>query len=214
MRASVPSSRVRALARRVGPPVAVVALVWTACAGRVLVLSRPVQSPDAIVSLASHEWERLPAAAAAAVRFPSAHVLLTLPSRITVYNCHDCSHRVARLVGAGVSASRVRILPLNVGGTRGEAEASRNEVVRARFKRVLVITSPYHTRRTLAVFRSAFSGTGVEVGIEPASRYSQARPWLWWTALYDIWYVTYEWAASTYYALRYQIWPVLDFAPA
>ena len=148
------------------------------------------------MSLASHEWERLPAAAAAARRFPSAAVLLTQPAKVSVYNCHDCGHRVDRLTADGVAASRVRILPLSLGGTRGEAEACREEVLGPGSNGSSSITSPYHTRRALAVFRRAFADTGVEVGVEPASRFSQARPWLWWSGLYDIWYVTYEWAAA------------------
>ena len=72
-------------------------LAWVSVAGRVLVVSEPVVSPDLIVSLASHEWERLPAAAAAARRFPSAAVVLTRPPAVTVYNCHDCEHRIERL---------------------------------------------------------------------------------------------------------------------
>ena len=59
-------------------------------AGTALVVSRDLDSPDAIVMLASHEWERLPAAAALARRHPGAVVLLTVPVAVTQYNCHLC----------------------------------------------------------------------------------------------------------------------------
>jgi hypothetical protein len=44
--------------------------------------------------LASHEWERLPAAAALARRYPDALVLITVPRVVNEYNCHRCDERV------------------------------------------------------------------------------------------------------------------------
>ena len=192
---------------RVLSPLVTLFLVWAAFAGRLLVLSHPVAQPDAIVSLASHEWERLPAAAAAAARYPSARVLLTLPTAVSIDNCHDCANRVHRLKVMGVDSRRVEVLPLTIEGTRGEAAACRRFALSNGVTRLLVITSPYHARRSLAVFSKGFAGTNVQVGVEPASTYSQARPGLWWAARYDLWYVAYEWAALAYYGLAYDTWP-------
>ena len=68
----------------------------------------------------------------------------------------------------------------------------------------MIVTTPYHTRRALAVFRSVFDGSGVEIGMAPASE-SPARPGRWWTTPYDRWYVAYEWAAIVYYAVKYRV---------
>ena len=133
-------------------------VLWGYYAGRLLVVAIPVGEADAIVSLASHEWERLPAAAAAAARFPKALVILTLPTRVTIRNCHDCPNRVARLVRAGVAADRIRVLPLTAEGTLGEARACAEFTRRAGLRSVLVVTSAYHTRRALAVFRHELTG--------------------------------------------------------
>jgi len=202
--------RPRRLAVRVIASIVAVAAVWASVAGRVLVLSLPIAEPDAIVSLGSHEWERLPEAADAAARYPSALVVLTQPREVTIYNCHDCAHRVDRLVAAGVAASRVRMLALTSDTTRGEANACRRFADQTPIRRVLLVTSPYHTRRALAVFRDAFAGTGIEVGVEPATAYAKARPALWFTTAEDSWYVAYEWAALVYYGLRYGIPPAFD----
>lgn len=180
-----------------------------AYAGRFLVVSRPVAAPDAIVSLASHEWERLPLAAELAQQHPAAVVLLTLPQVPSIHNCHECGRRVDRLVAAGVAADRIRIVPLSGGGTYGEAEACRRFASQVSVKRLLIVTSPYHTRRALAVFRSVFSGIATEVGIAPASSYSAAQPRRWWLSAYDLWYVSYEWAAMPYYMLRYGVTPLV-----
>jgi len=174
-------------------------------AGSALVVSEPLASPDAIVSLASHEWERLPAAAALARQYPEALVVLTLPQPITEFNCHDCVHRAERLARAGVEARRIRVVPLTAPGTYGEAVATRALVTGQHLRSVLIVTSPYHTRRSLATFRTAFDATGVAVGVVPASATSPARPDSWWADPYDRAYVRYEWAAVLYYWMRYGV---------
>jgi len=181
----------------------VVALLVLALAhaGSALVVSKPVPQPEAIVSLASHEWERLPAAAQLAARFPRAAVVLTVPREVTKYNCHDCGNRVHRLELAGVAKERVRLVPLEEGGTYGEALAVRRFLEMAGMRRVLVVTSPYHTRRSLATFATVMTPVGVQVGIEPAAASSHANPSWWWALPDDRAYVPYEWAAIVYYGV-------------
>lgn len=174
-------------------------------AGTALVVSKQLAKPDAIVSLASHEWERLPVAASLASRFPQALVVLTLPARVNGFNCHDCANRLHRLELAGVPTDRVRVIPLKEGGTYGEALAVRRFVVGTQLKRVMVVTSPYHTRRSLATFSAALSPIGIAVGIEPATAMSPAKPDRWWLTAYDRAYVRYEWAGIAYYALRFRL---------
>jgi uncharacterized SAM-binding protein YcdF (DUF218 family) len=174
-------------------------------AGTALVVRSPVASPDVIVSLASHEWERLPAAVAQAQASPDALVVLTVPKEVTPYNCHDCAHRPERLIAAGVEMARIRQIPLTAGGTYGEALAMKAFMGEHVLHRLLVVTSPYHTRRSLATFNTVFAGTPVTIGVVPASRTSPARPEAWWWSAYDRAYVRYEWAAIAYYQLRYDV---------
>jgi uncharacterized SAM-binding protein YcdF (DUF218 family) len=174
-------------------------------AGTALVVSRPLSDPDAIVSLASHEWERLPVATEIATQNPHALLLLTLPQMPNEYNCYDCGGRIGRLERAGVAKDRIRVLPLTSGGTHGEAIAVREFARRTPIRRLMIVTSPYHTRRSLALFRNILAGTGTAIGITPASATSRARPDQWWRTPYDRWYVRYEWAAIPYYFVRYGV---------
>ena len=185
-------------------------------AGTALVLERKLEHPDAILSLASHEWERLPAAAQLARTNPSALVILTLPQPSTPHNCHDCNGRLDRLQRMGVPPERVRIVPQAPAssGTYGEALAARSFARRTPIRRLLIVTTPYHTRRALAAFRSVFQGSGVEVGIEPAVASSPARPERWWETPYDRAYVAYEWAAIVYYAFNFRVAPWLGAEPS
>jgi uncharacterized SAM-binding protein YcdF (DUF218 family) len=191
--------------------VSAIAALACALAGRVLVLRVPQEAPEVIVSLASHEWERLPEAAAAAVQAPAAVVLLTVPTQVNTRNCHDCEHRVDRLVRLGVSKDRIRVVALTREGTLGEALACRDFLQTIHARSILIVTTPYHTRRAYSVFVHELRGTGISVGVQPATRFSAARPAFWWAAPFDRWYVTYEWTASVYYALRYGIWPSREF---
>jgi uncharacterized SAM-binding protein YcdF (DUF218 family) len=180
--------------------------IWNA--GLALVVTSSLSRTDAVVSLASHEWERLPMTARLAAENPGALVLLTLPQPSTPFNCHDCANRVDRLRHLGVDPSRIRIVPLTAGGTYGEALAVFTFARQTPMRRLVVVTSPYHTRRALATFRDRFAGTGIEVGVQPASATSPADPARWWRRPYDRWYVRYEWLALAYYAVRFGVDPL------
>lgn len=195
-------------ARRVASSVALLALalfvtvlLW---AGTALVRVVPLASPDAVISLASHEWERLPAAAQVARAHPASVVILTQPPSVTEHNCHDCANRVAWLARLGIPPERVHVVPIEPGpGTYGEAVACRRFAAAHGIRRLLVVTSPFHTRRALATFRDVFEGTDVEIGIRPAAETSAADPPSWWRTPYGRWYVAYEWAGIAYYAWKF-----------
>ena len=121
-------------------------------AGTMLVVNAPVAAPDAIVSLASHEWERLPVAARLACQFPKSRVILTLPPYSSRNNCHDCSNRVETLVTYGIKRNRIAIVPIKQSSTYGEALAVRDYMRGAGLRSLLIVTSTYHTRRALATF--------------------------------------------------------------
>ena len=189
----------------VGGVVAVVAWL-VSMAGSALVVRRATPDADALVVLGSHEWERLPVAARIAASQPAAVVLLTEPRQPTVSNCHLCGQRVSWLGALGVPTERVAVLPQHVRNTYDEAVAAREYSTLHRIRRLLVVTSPYHTRRALSVFRNAFKGTDVKVGIYFDE--SVATPAQWWLHPYDRAYVAYEWAALTWYAVRYGVNPL------
>jgi uncharacterized SAM-binding protein YcdF (DUF218 family) len=174
-------------------------------AGVLLIVSRPIHDPQAIIVLASHEWERLPEAARAA-RGNDAILLLTLPVTIEQHNCFECGKRIQWLSRLGVPETRVKVLRHRVTNTYDEAVAAREYVLAQRFRRLLIVTSPYHTRRSLATFDSVFGGSATEIGIV-AARDSPANPARWWSTAYDRWYVRYEWSALTWYALRHGVDP-------
>lgn len=168
---------------------------------------RDVSDPEAILVLASHEWERLPQAAARARQTDTATILLTMPRVVTEVNCHRCAERGEWLAHLGVEPGRIAVLPRRGENTRDEAHAALEFCRQQGVKRLLVVTSPYHSRRALATFDHVFEGSGIQLGVQPSSGYSSAVPERWWSAAYDRWYVRYEWSAVVFYFVRYGIAP-------
>ncbi|MBA3884195.1 MAG: YdcF family protein [Acidobacteria bacterium] len=184
---------------------ALVAAWPLAHAGTALVVEHDAGPPDAIIMLASHEWERLPAAAALARRYPEAVVLITVPRVVTVYTCHRCDERVDWFEAEGVNRERIRQLA-GAANTFDEAVLAREHAAQEPFERLAIVTTPYHTRRALATFRTIFAGSGISTAAVPASP-AQGRPERWWATPYDRYYVRYEWAAILAYWARHSVPP-------
>lgn len=70
---------------------------------------------------------------------------------------------VKRLAAYGVPASATEavVVPERFWGTYSEAQVVSGIVVRRQFKRLLLISSPHHTRRVRQCFRSFLPGQGV-----------------------------------------------------
>jgi uncharacterized SAM-binding protein YcdF (DUF218 family) len=180
---------------------AAAALAAALLAPQPLIVREDLDRPDAIVVLASHEWERIPAAADLARIHASASVVLTVSRQFSEVSCHLCGERPRWLNHLGVDGGR--IVEVEIGpedDTRGEAVAVTAEARRRGWSRLLVATSVYHTRRALWTFRKA-AGQGVEIGMTSAQGHSKLRPALWWASVEDTWYVGYEWAAMVKYAV-------------
>ena len=176
--------------------------------GAMLVVSEPVEHPDAIVVLASHEWERLPVAVQLARRHPAARLWLTQPAQVTEHNCYECAQRLDWLKAEGIDPQRVTVLPKRVVNTYDEAGATAAFVSEQPINQLVIVTSAYHGRRALATFRHVFRQTGVHTHIGLAAAMSAATPTHWWRRRYDRDYVAYEWAGIVYYALRFGVLPL------
>jgi uncharacterized SAM-binding protein YcdF (DUF218 family) len=171
-----------------------------------LIREQPLDRPDAILVLGSHEHERLPHAARLARQWPEADVLLTQPVFPTPLNCQDCEQRGSTLERAGVARGRVRILRPRVRTSFDEMRAAAGWVEASGKRRLLVVTSPYHTRRVRALARALLPRHWVGIAACPVAD-GLARPW--WSRRYDRRYVIYEAAAIVSNAWRHGIPPRL-----
>jgi uncharacterized SAM-binding protein YcdF (DUF218 family) len=186
--------------------VVVAALLGSVPLGPWLIRERAIVRPDAILVLGSHEFERLPYAATLAARWPDAAVLLTQPVAVTPYNCQDCANRARTLASAGVAPARVHVLTPPVRNTFDELSAAAGWLDVRGARRLLVVTSPYHTRRASGLAAAVMPGATVGVVGCPVAG-GLARPW--WSRRYDRRYVVYELAALLNNSWRHGIPPRL-----
>ena len=92
----------------------------------------------------------------------------------------------------GVPPERTLTLPVSVDNTAQEAEAL-HDFVRARgWRRVIVVTSKYHTRRSRFGFRREFAGSATDI-IVRSSRFDPSDPAHWWRHRPDVRFVLEEW---------------------
>lgn len=110
------------------------------------------------------------------------------------------------LIAQGVPESAIEILPEIVDGTHDEAALFAETFKERNLRSVLLITSAYHSRRTLRTFENAAlkNNLSIEIGIEPAFVGQQTPPsFTWWLKRAGWQYVAGEYLKSFYYWLFY-----------
>ena len=104
----------------------------------------------------------------------------------------------------GVPESKIQVVSDIALGTYEESLGVRDYATAHQFKRLLVVTSAYHTRRTLWSLRHACEGSGIEVGIDsPPPGWQTPAPSRWWYRRWGWKVVAGEYVKLIYYWLRY-----------
>jgi uncharacterized SAM-binding protein YcdF (DUF218 family) len=104
------------------------------------------------------------------------------------------------MVQLGVNAADIEIFPESVDNTAAEASVTRALSSSRNWRRIIVVTSKYHTRRSRYAFQRAFQGTGVDVQVH-GSRFDDSRPDSWWKHRTDVRFVISEWQKLLAYRL-------------
>jgi len=104
------------------------------------------------------------------------------------------------VLDAGIPEQRLVILPSRVRSTYDEAVTVRAFAEKSGIRNVLVVTSPYHSRRALWVFRRVLEPAGVQVGIEsPLAGEQSPQPGTWWLSRAGWHNVALEYPKLVYY---------------
>lgn len=126
---------------------------------------------DAIVLLAGRYEERMPAALARFHAGKYGRILLTDDgvrrgwSREHQRNLYTTERGVYDLVRQGVPRQSIAALPFFASGTVYDALAVKEYVLRNNIRSILLVTSDYHTRRSLWIFQRVFRQTPVTVAV-------------------------------------------------
>lgn len=89
------------------------------------------------------------------------------------------------------------------GGTYGEAlRIKRLTFELEEVKRIMVVTSWWHTRKTRTMYRKVFEGSGVDIMVRPALKYAVSKPSNWWEYRYEALAVFTEYVKLVAYLFR------------
>jgi uncharacterized SAM-binding protein YcdF (DUF218 family) len=104
----------------------------------------------------------------------------------------------------GVPESKIQVVSDIALGTYEESLGVRDYATARQLKRLLVVTSAYHTRRALWSLRHACEGSGIEIGIDsPPPGWQTPAPSRWWYRRWGWKVVAGEYVKLIYYWLRY-----------
>lgn len=165
--------------KRLWIPVLVFALallIFAVNAGRMLVVNGP-QPSDLIVVLAG-ETDRRPALALDLLHQGYAvQILLDVPANATVYD-RTVVQLAENYVQHRPESARIAICPTRGLSTREESREVAVCVSQEKVSRILIITSDYHTRRALSIFRREVPGMSFSVAAAQDPTQFGVR---WWT---------------------------------
>jgi uncharacterized SAM-binding protein YcdF (DUF218 family) len=174
--------------RRVTPTLTAVLLIltgsrdlWLSSIGRYLIVGDPLEPADALVPLAG---ERLRVFYAAdlfqkgyARWFVITDMWLDRPKPAVSYTDSVSAQAIER----GVPTDRILVAPGQAASTYREALNLRWLAEQQDWHSLIVVTSPYHTRRARMIFGEVFGDTNITVMIQPVHEHWY-RAEDWWTS--------------------------------
>jgi hypothetical protein len=187
----------RRLVWALGGLLTVMLAVFAADAGGWLVVDAP-QPSDVILVLAG-ETDRRPARALELLDHGyGRRVVIDVPAAARIYDSNQVQLAEKYIQGLPQGAS-VRICPIEGLSTREEAHDVEKCLAREDGRRVLIVTSEFHTRRAISIFRHEVRGRSFSVaaardGTQFGTRWWTHRQWaktcldewmklVWWTAV-------------------------------
>jgi uncharacterized SAM-binding protein YcdF (DUF218 family) len=104
----------------------------------------------------------------------------------------------------GVPAEKIQVVSEPALGTYYESLTVREYATNHKLKRLLIVTSAYHSRRALWSMRRASAGTGIEIGVDgPSPGWQTPSARTWWMSRWGWKVVAGEYLKMTYYWVRY-----------
>lgn len=199
--------------RRLAVAFLLAVLCWLAAwfGARSLIVSAPLEHADVIVVLSgsSSFVERTQMAAQLYAAGRSKKILLTNDNQqggwLSSEQRNPFFYERARweLQRGGVPESNIEVIGSPIDSTENEAIALRKYAEANEVRSVLIVTSPYHSRRALRTFRRVLANSGMTVGLEVANGGQIPKPATWWLSLRGWQLVPTEYVKMAYYWLFY-----------
>ena len=158
-------------------------VTFAANAGRLLVVDDP-QASDVILVLAG-ETDHRPARAVQLLEQGYARrVVIDVPAEARIFGSTELQ-LAEKYVQGLPQASSIRICPIEGLSTRDESHDAEKCLASESGRRILIVTSEFHTRRALGIFRHELPGYSFSVSVAREDAEFGTR---WWTHL--------EWAKT------------------
>ena len=171
-------------------------VVFARHAGQILVVDAPEPS-DVIIVLAG-ETDSRPAHALELLNQGLApRVVIDVPAETKVYDTMQIE-LAKRYIERLPSAASIGICPIWGLSTRAEAHDVANCLANQPVRRVLIVTSDFHTRRSLSIFRHQLPGKSFSIGAAHDSSQFGTRWWThrqWAKTFLDEWIRMFWWTA-------------------
>jgi uncharacterized SAM-binding protein YcdF (DUF218 family) len=182
------------------------------CAAQLLIVKSELAAADAIVVLSgsSTYLERADWAARLYREGRAPLIILTDDKLISGWNGAEEGNpyfyelAAKELQQRGVPAEKIQVVSEPALGTYYESLTVREYATNHKLKRLLIVTSAYHSRRALWSMRRACGGTGIEIGVDgPSPGWQTPSAWTWWMRPFGWKVVAGEYLKMTYYWVRY-----------
>jgi uncharacterized SAM-binding protein YcdF (DUF218 family) len=184
-------------------------LAWFAA--RSLIVESPLTHADVIVIMSGsavvNERAELAAQLYKSGRAPA--IILTNDNQQSSWSSAEqrnpfyYERALALLTAAGVPRGAITILPQPVSGTYEEVTLIRGHVEQQKLNSILIVTSAYHSRRTLWTLRQVFANSNTSVGLVNVPPGIQSpSPSTWWLHIRGWRMVAGEYAKMIYYRIR------------
>jgi len=187
-------------------------LAWVA-AKSLIVKAEGTGKADAIVVLSNTDFleERSRRAADLFLTGRASRIVLTNENQISRWsesqqrNLFTYEWEKDVLHKAGVSDDKIEVLSEPVTSTYSEALRTFDYARQNQLKSLVVVTSAYHSRRALWIFRKVFNDSGIDVSLEPVAAGQQTpQPFFWWLQPSGWKVVATEYPKLIYYWARYR----------
>jgi uncharacterized SAM-binding protein YcdF (DUF218 family) len=152
-------------------------------AGDFLVIRDPLRPADVVIAISGDGTGERARTAAALLRRGLAPWMIVSGSRAGAARGGAAAEMVRVAVGAGAPLDRI-VLDDRSTNTQDNARHSARLMARHGWKRAILVTSPYHTRRAAVIFRAEFQPRGLELQVYAADgSFFDVRRW--WTRAQD-----------------------------
>ena len=151
------------------PLLAVLGYVGLRWIGAFLIVSDRVEKSDAVVVLSGGGIDRLDKAVEVIADGEARYLILTDTDEIASNGRKVTDYLFSEATQRGITVPQIDITNHTVTSTGEEATAVRDLMEERGWQRCIVVTDPFHSRRTRFLFRKAFSGSGLEARVVPVS---------------------------------------------